>query len=121
MSCNCTQTCLIPSCIESLIIGTIETTDSVVVQFLDIVTGRTKTVEAQAEPSGQLIADVSEFADFFTPNFVYELRILTDTSSLCNTIDFTIGEGETAQTLSCVTLNFYDGGEGGTGIIKLPA
>lgn len=102
MICNCTPVCSVSQCVETLTIGTIAPDTTVLVQFKDIVTGRIKQITATSDENGLLIADVSSINNFFSANLVYELSVLANNTSQCQTINITIGETE----IYCALIKF---------------
>lgn len=86
--------------------GTATPTTDYIVQFKDLVTGRIKQAETTSDGDGLITVNVDEISGFFSPNFVYELTVLTSNSSQCNVIEWTIVGG--TEPLSCVNITFVD-------------
>lgn len=112
MSCLCDLTRPIPQCIEEIIVGYVTSGLEVIVQFTEIITSRKETVEATADENGLITVDVTDIQEFFSPNFIYELRVISNGLSIefgidgvtvdCLQVQFEQGEAESA-TLNLTT------------------
>lgn len=101
MSCNCIRVCDIPKCSSSIVVGQVDPSITIIVQFKDIVTGRIKQVQAESDEEGYLVIDTETIIGFLSENFVYEVTLLANNQNQCNTTTWTIGE---ETDIECVTV-----------------
>lgn len=116
MSCDCPKVCEVSACANEIVIGTIDDADTdVIVQFTELITGRIKQFESTSDGSGDVSVDIEDERNFFTPNFIYELRILASNDNQCDTLPFTIDSIE----YECVEVRFVQcTSEVGTVVLK---
>lgn len=109
MSC-CPKACDLPLCANAILIGNIDDPDTeVLVYFLDTITGRVEVVEAESDEDGDVLADVEAIKDFFSPNLLYEVKILTSLVNTCDVIPFE--PSGAADPVDCMQFQFVNTGQ----------
>lgn len=104
MTCQCLAACSIPGCTDTIIIGQITPNEDVYVLFAEVITGRRKMIEVTSDANGYLIADTTEIKEFFSPSFLYEIKVLSTDNNECQTVAFTVS----GQAVDCVSITFTD-------------
>lgn len=103
MNCLCALTNPIPQCVDAIQIGVIADHNAdIIVIITETVTGRNIRLEATSDGSGVVTADTSDNEEFFSPNLLYEIRLVHLNEQ---PIEFTVD----TTLLPCVQAPFIPG------------
>lgn len=109
MSCSaCTKTSYIPTCTDTLTIGTITDHNTAVwIYITDITTGRKARFAGQSNNTGVVTLDMSLDPTFYQEGHAYELKItLQSATDLSDTKDITVN----GTAYECLQLSFVEVG-----------